>query len=136
MSRELRLGLLVLFTLPISYLWKLHPHSVLPDDQVPWLNLFAYSDTQITWPTYISMICNNANKLIWIYVVLELLPRFKWSLNTWFVIQALQFVEFFFTYNETQFFMYFGNDRVEIGLHTAKLIIPWLVFIFEAIWKK
>lgn len=82
------------------------------------------------------MICNNANKLIWLYVVIELLPGFRWSLNTWFVIQALQFVEFFFTYNETQIFVQFLGHNVEIGLHLAKLIIPWLVFIFEATWKK
>lgn len=136
MSRELKIATVAFLTLPVSLLWKLHPHAYLPFDQVPWFELFPYSETKITWPTYVSMICNNAIKLMWIYVIWELLPGFRWSLNTWFVIQALQFVEFFFTYNETQIFVKFMGHNVEIGLHLAKLIIPWLVFIFEATWKK
>lgn len=135
MSKEERVVLLVMFTLPISYFWKLHPHAALPDDQVPWLHLFPYSETVITWPTYISMVCANINKLIWVYAACEMFPKFKWSLNTWFVIQALQFVEFFFTYNETQFFTYLFGHKVELGLHLAKLILPWMVFIWEMTWK-
>lgn len=136
MSRELKIATVAFLTLPVSLLWKLHPHAYLPFDQVPWFELFPLSETKITWPTYVSMICNNAVKLMWIYVIWELLPGFRWSINTWFVIQALQFVEFFFTYNETQIFVQFLWHDVEIGLHLAKLIIPWLVFIFEATWKK
>lgn len=136
MRKEDRVALLVVLTLPVKFLWKLHPHAALPYDQIPEYKLFKYSEITITWPTYISYASEHVIWLMWIYAACMMFPRFKWTFNTWFVIQFLQFGEYFFTYNETQFFAYLFGHKVELGLHLVKLILPSLIFIWELTWRE
>lgn len=136
MSRK-SLAWLAISTLFIKLIWLLHPDMMLQVKSIPTYQMFPFAkDIWITKPTYISFMCE---KLVWLVIILiwgELLPEYKMVFGALFIIQALQFVEFFLNYNyEPWFWFYIGNHKIDIDLTLAKLTIPSLILLYQQIWK-
>jgi len=130
---------LLLSTLIIRYLWQLHPDSFIYDDpnKIPVYKLFWFSEQEISWPSYIGGICLNIVMLIYIRVWMKVFGEYKMIFHIWFVIQAIQFGEYFLTYNEAQMSIHFGRFPLPIDLTLAKMVgLPIMFLLYDVIWKR
>jgi hypothetical protein len=128
---------LLLSTLFIKALWTLHPDALLPPNEIPVYKMFKYSDILISKPTYFYFICAHTIMLIYIFVWGELLPRYRKLFVIWFVIQALQFVEYFFNYNEAQLWYFIGRYKLDVDLTLAKMtVLPATFLLYDYIWRR
>lgn len=126
----------ILSTLWIKALWTLHPDALLPADQIPVYKMFSYSDTPISKPTYIFFICSHTITLIYIYVWGQVFVNYKNLFLIWFVIQVVQFGEFFLNYNEAQIWYYIGPYKLDIDLTLLKIVgLPVTFLLYKVIWR-
>lgn len=126
----------ILSTLWIKALWTLHPDALLPAAEIPVYKMFPYSDTQISKPTYIFFICSNTITLIYIYVWGQVFVKYKNLFLVWFVIQMVQFGEFFLNYNEAQIWYYIGPYKLDIDLTLLKIVgLPITFLLYKLIWR-
>lgn len=127
---------MIIGTLFIKALWTLHPDVLLGIQNIQTHQMFPFAKhVWITKPTYISMICDKSISLIIVWTWLALMPEYKKPLSALFIIHSLQFVEFFFTYNETLIWMNIGRHKLDIDLSLLKLIVPVGILIFQEPWK-
>lgn len=136
--RKSRIALLALSALYVKLIWILHPHADLPYTEVPTFQLFPLAkDIMISKPTYIAFACNHVVWLIFISVCWFTLEKYRVTFAVLFLIQFLQFIEYFFTYNRPfnwQIISIFGHE-IEIGLTLVKLIVPACICMYQVIWK-
>lgn len=126
----------ILSTLWIKALWTLHPDALLPAEQIPVYKMFPYSDTPISKPTYIFFICSHTITLIYIYVWGQMFGRYKNLFLIWFVIQTVQFGEYFLNYNEAQLWYYIGPYKLDIDFTLLKIVgLPITFLLYKVIWR-
>lgn len=127
--------LMLVLTPLIQALWTLHPDAWLPANQIPVYKMFKFAkDIEISMPTYFFFILRHSVTLIYIYSWGELLPKYKKIFSFWFIIQSVQFVEYFFDYNESQIFMNIGQYRLPIDLTLVKMFgLPAYLLVLK--WK-
>ena len=130
---------LILSTLIIRYLWQLHPDSFIYSDpnDIPVYKLFWYSVQEISWPSYIGGACLHVVMLIFIRVWMNVFDRYRNIFHVWFAIQAIQFGEYFLTYNEAQMHVNIWKFPLPIDLTLAKMVLlPGMFLLYDVIWKK
>lgn len=127
-------------TLFIKDLWILHPEILQNYNDIPYHKLFPYSDSLITWPTYIYFACAHVVQLIVLRVLWVKFEGYRYLFAVWFWIQSAQFADYFLTYNESKIlveFQLFGvMHRLKIGFTLLKLVLLPAMVIFEDTWKK
>lgn len=134
---EKRLVLLVVSTLWVTVLWTLHPDALLDYKDIKSYRLFLYSDVEITWPTYIFFLCRHCVQLITIHVWWSIFEKYKPLFTVWFVIQAIQFVEYFMNYNTTVFFpVYFWGHRLDVDFTFMKIILVTGMYVSRGLWMR
>ena len=137
--QERKLIWLILSTLIIRYLWTLHPDNYIYEDPnlIPVYKMFPFSDQKISWPSYLYFPCLNIVQLIYIRVWMKVFDRYRNIFHVWFVIQAMQFGEYFLNYNEAQMSIHFGRYPLAIDLTLAKMVIlPILFLLYDVIWRR
>jgi hypothetical protein len=126
----------ILSTLWIKALWTLHPDALLPGVDIPVYKMFKYSETLISKPTYIFFICSHTITLIYIYVWGQVFVNYKNLFLIWFVIQIVQFGEFFLNYNEAQIWYFIGPYKLDIDLTLLKIVgLPITFLLYKLIWR-
>lgn len=137
-AQQRKLIWLILSTLIIRYLWTLHPDNYIYEDPnlIPEYKLFPFSDQKISWPSYLYFACINAVQLIYIMVWMNVFSRYKNIFHVWFVIQAIQFGEYFLTYSEPQMSVNIGRYPLPIDLTLAKMVLlPSMFLLYDVIWR-
>lgn len=130
---------LILSTLIIRFLWTLHPDSFIYEDpnEIPEHKLFPFSNQLISWPSYISYACLHVVQLIFINVWMNVFNRYKNIFHVWFAIQAIQFGEYFLTYNTPQMSVNIGRYPLPIDLTLTKMVLlPSMFLLYDVIWKQ
>jgi hypothetical protein len=127
----------VLVTLWIKALWTLHPDALLPNADIPTYKMFPFSDILITKPSYFYFICLHAITMIYVFVWGEVFKSYRNLFKIWFIIQAVQFVEYFFNYNEAQLWTFIGPYKLDIDLVFLKMVgLPVVFLLYNVIWNR
>lgn len=107
---------LIITTLFIKELWKLVPYS----EQT--FKMFPYSDTLITKQTYFWFWCFYGIQIIIVSSWWYKFEDYRTIFTAWFIFQVLEFIEFYFTYNEALIWFYVGEhtEGRKIGLNVIK----------------
>lgn len=132
------IALLALSAVWIKLIWLLHPHADMDFNETPVYSMFPIRpEIMISKPTYIATACGHITWLIFSTVCYFTLDNYRKIFGVLFIIQFLQFVEYFFTYNEPfdwQKVQLFGH-KVELTFTLAKLVIPSCIYVFQEIWR-
>lgn len=105
---------------------------ILPKKQ--WITPFPfYPEMEITKQSYFYMACSYAGMMIIAFIFSKKLGSFWIVGHAWFILQAVEFADFFFTYN-THWFSVFG---IGIGITLLKFCILFLIITYKLIkqWR-
>lgn len=107
---------LIISTLVIKELWKLFPYSEVT------FKMFPYSEQMITKQTYFWFFCFYAIQLIVVSSWYYKFESYRKIFGVWFIFQALEVIEYYFTYNEPHIWICFGDHKEEhqIGINIIK----------------
>jgi hypothetical protein len=134
-----KLAFLALSAVWVKLIWMLHPHADIPFDQIPTYQMFPLRpDILISKPTYIATACGHIVWLIFATVCYFKFEQFKKAFAALFIIQLIQFFEYFANYNEPfawQIVNLFGHET-EIGFTLIKLVVPMGIFIYQLAWEE
>jgi hypothetical protein len=120
---------LILSTLFIKELWTLFPAD--PTE----INPFPFSDQPITKQTYIWFICYYAIQLIVVHTWYMKFPEWRLVFGVWFIFQAMEFVEYFLTYNESKIWFLIDRHQININVINAKYITIFTLTLRKFLWK-
>lgn len=117
--------MVVLFgALLMRELWILLPENKETFDPFP------FYDIQITRQTYVGFACTYVSWLIISYCFCILIDSENLVMRSWFYLQAVEFVDYFFTYN-TAWFTILG---IGIGITITKFTILFTL-ILRRLWR-
>lgn len=107
---------LIISTLFIKELWKFYPYS----ETV--YKMFPYSEQMITKQTYFWFFSFYAIQLIVVASWYYKFEDYRFIFGAWFIFQILEFIEYYFTYNEAHLWFYIGQpiEENKIGLNVIK----------------
>lgn len=111
-------------TLFINELWTLEPYST------ETYKMFPFTDTLISKRAYYALACHYAVQVVTLMVLYAKFDSYRFLFGTWAVLNALEFVEYFFTYNKSIFFLYdFGVNMTNIKF------LVLIILSIQQLWK-
>lgn len=118
----------------IQALWTLHPDNFLDYDKIPTYKMFPFSEVEISKPTYFYFMLRHVVMMIYAYAFGELVPKYRKIFMFWFIVQSVQFVEYFFNYNEAKLWVMIFDHRLDLDLQFLKMLgMPIFYLILQ--WK-
>lgn len=88
---------------------------------------FPLHNIEITLQSYLYFACSYAGMLIVAYIFSRTLTRFRGVAETWFILQGIEFADYFLTYNTP--WCYFG--QLPIGITLVKFIVLFSLIIYK-----
>ena len=80
---------------------------------------FPFYDMRITAQTYFYFACAYVGMMIIAFIFTKVLNEFKIVAHAWFILQALEFVDYLLTYNST----WFNLGFIPVGITLLKFLI-------------
>lgn len=118
-------------TLFINELWTLTPFSYTT------YQLFPFVDTAITKRAYYALACHYAVMVVILMVLYYKFDKLRVVFGVWFILNALEFIEYFLTYNKAVFFVHIGSHEVGINMTNIKYLVLSFLTIFKIItWSR
>lgn len=116
-DREMWAIILIVASLVIRELWILLPadYQVYP--------MFPYSDILITKQTYWSYPLRFASEMLWTAALYLFFQNFKSFLHVLFLVQFVELIEYFYTYNEPWFETVVFGAEIPVGITVSKFIV-------------
>lgn len=120
--------LLILSSLVIKEIWVFLPEYVNCSSPI---KPFPFYDIEIYPQTYVSYPCDDIGRLMLIYLIGKKLVHYKPVAEAWFILQSIEFVDYFFTYNTAWFKV--GDLGIGITFTTFTVLT---VITLERIWSQ
>lgn len=116
-DREMWALILIAASLVIRELWIL-----IPTDYQTY-QMFPYSDISITKQTYWSYPLRFASEMLWTAALFLFFQTFKSFLHVLFLVQFVELIEYFYTYNEPWFETVVFGLEIPVGITVSKFIV-------------
>lgn len=117
-------------TLFIKEMWTLIPWSASTH------KLFPFSDVMITNQTYYSYACHYAVALVVSMVIYDKFDQCKSVFGPWMILNALEFIEYFVTYNQPLAYVTAGDHKFHVTITNIRYIVISILTIHKLLtWK-
>lgn len=123
--REKFTVVLIVSSLFLKELWTLFPDSLVT------YKMFPYSDTMITKQTYIWFLCYYGIWLIIVHSWYYKFPDYRTLFGVWFLFQAVEVIEFYFTYNEALYYLHYKQHEIGVNVTNIKYVVLIILTGFE-----
>jgi hypothetical protein len=120
-DKELWVIILIVSSLVLRELWILFPADYTA------YKMFPYSEIEITKQTYWSYPLRFASEMMWTAAIYLFIQKFRFFFHVLFVVQFIEIIEYFYTYNEP-WFEAFG---IPVGITVTKFIVLTLTIIMQ-----
>jgi hypothetical protein len=107
-----RILIIILSALVLREAWLVIPESTNSFDPYP------YFDAQVTRQYYFYYAFYYASNLILVYAFLEAVNKYKEFFHLWFVLQTVELIDYFLTYNTA----WLKIGPVSVGITLVKLV--------------
>jgi hypothetical protein len=122
--REILVAVLILSALALREAWLLIPESSATFDPFPYYNI------QLTKQTYFYFAFYYGSNLILIYAFLQIVRRFNEFFHIWFVLQTVELIDYFLTYNTA----WVEIGTISIGITLVKLVTLTITIFIK--WQR
>jgi hypothetical protein len=124
--RDYVIVLLILSALVLREAWLLIPESTATFDAYP------FHDMRVTRQTYFYFAFQYGAMLIFIFVFVHLVNDYKEFFHIWFVLQLIELIDYFLTYNTA----WFKVGDISVGITLIKLVTLTLTILFGWIYSQ
>lgn len=125
MDRDKILVLCMVSTLFVNELWTLEPYSTTT------YQMFPYAETWISKRAYYALACHYAVMVIILMVLYTKFETYRVLFGVWFILNALEFVEYFLTYNKALYYLHYKQHQVGVNMTNIKYVVLIILTGFE-----